>query len=306
MGTGIDPKVDFAFKRVFGSADRPDLLCALLNAVLERKGTRRIRSVTIRNPFSLKDALDDRLAILDIRACDESGGEEIIEMQMVKHAAFRERLLYYLAKDYSQMLNEGDDFTKLQPVTVVCFINDILDRETKNFHSHYEMIDPNTKLRFSSHWAIHLIELPKFKKSADELANDLDRWSYFLRHGEELDASNLPADLDAPLIRSALGVLETMSLNQQERMQYEARLNFQRDQSCYLSTAREEGREEGELIGLRKSILRIGQKRLGEPPTELPATLDAITDLDRLNELQDRILDCPAWQDLLAVGGSTP
>ncbi len=102
METGIDPKVDYAFERVFAGDESREILLNLLNAVLNRPEDRPLCEIEILNPFSQKETLDDRLAILDIKANDDQGREFIIEMQMLAHREFRERLLFYLAKDYSQ------------------------------------------------------------------------------------------------------------------------------------------------------------------------------------------------------------
>ncbi len=92
-----------------------------------------------------------------------------------------------------------------------------------------------------------------------------------------------------------------------ERDRYEARLKYQRDLSCYLRDAREEGREQGRqeqvMIGRVSQalmiILRVATKRLGEPPADVVAELNAITSMDRLDELTDRVLDCSTWDALL-------
>ena len=300
----IDPRIDFAFKRIFGSEEHVAILINLLNAVLGRRGAERICEVSILNPFSMKEALDDRLSILDIKARDASGREFIDEMQMHLHKAFRERLLYYLAKDYSQMLGEGEDFTQLRPVIVVCFIDEVLLPELQEFYSCYQFMDGETGVRFSDHWSVHVIELPKFKKSVTELADDLDRWTYFLKHGSTLDLDNMPTELETPAIRQATGVLTKMSHNTVEREQYEARLKYQRDQSCYIATAREEGREEGVKQGRedqsRDLIVRIGTKRLGPPSEAIAAKLQTFKNLDQLNSLADHVLDCPDWEGLVA------
>ena len=290
METGIDPKVDYAFKRVFGSEENREILLNLLNAVLMSSDTRPLREVEILNPFSHKETLDDRLAILDIKAIDDQGREFLIEMQMVAHEFFRERLLFYLAKDYAQQLHEGEQWENLRPVIVVCFINDVLCPETTGYHGRYELLDPDTQVRFSKHWTIHIFELPKFHKSVTELATDIERWNYFLQHGNELDPDNLPLPLQNPSIRQATGVLQKMSLNTLERDQYEARLRFQRDEHSRLTTVL--GKER------RDVILRIGTKRLGPPPADVVSQLNAETDLDRLSKLVDRILDCTTWEAL--------
>lgn len=83
MPSGIRPTVDYAFKRVFGCEENKSVLVDLLNAVLLDSGQTPIRDVQILNPFSLQDADNDRLVILDIKARDESGRETLIEMQMM-------------------------------------------------------------------------------------------------------------------------------------------------------------------------------------------------------------------------------
>ena len=92
-----------------------------------------------------------------------------------------------------------------------------------------------------------------------------------------------------------------------ERYRYEARLNYQRDLSCYLRDAREAGYELGLKLGREQArqegraqvILRIGTKRFGEPPTNVVSELNSITSLDRLVELAIHISDCSTWDELL-------
>jgi predicted transposase/invertase (TIGR01784 family) len=307
MASGIDPKVDYAFKRVFGSEESRGILTELLNAVLAGSDVRPICHVEILNPFSVKEVLDERQAILDIRARDDLGREYVVEMQMLAHRAFRERMLYYLAKDYAQMLVEGDDYKRLRPVIVVCFINDLLCPETSGYHGRYELREAATGVRFSNHWTIHIVELPKFQVPVTDLKDDIERWAYFLKHGQDLDSSELPTSLQTPGIRLATGVLDKMSHNTTERDQYEARLKYQRDQTCQIETAREEALATGEVIGiakgrieqLRDSILHIGVKRLGPVPAEIVDGLNAITTLARLDDLLDQVLDCASWDTLL-------
>jgi predicted transposase/invertase (TIGR01784 family) len=59
MILGIDPKVDFAFKRVFGDPRNADILIHFLNAILRLPEP--IVSIEIMNPFSDKDFSDDKL-----------------------------------------------------------------------------------------------------------------------------------------------------------------------------------------------------------------------------------------------------
>jgi PD-(D/E)XK nuclease family transposase len=54
MPSGIDPRVDYVFKRLFGSENTTALLIDLLNAVLQFVVGKRVRDVILRNPFSAK------------------------------------------------------------------------------------------------------------------------------------------------------------------------------------------------------------------------------------------------------------
>ena len=98
MLIGIEPTVDYAFKRVFGRTENADILISLLNAVLGRPAGERIASLEILNPFLPQERLDDKAAVLDIKARDESGRLFNVEMQIRPHHALRERLLYYWAR----------------------------------------------------------------------------------------------------------------------------------------------------------------------------------------------------------------
>ncbi len=54
MRPGIDPKVDFAFKRVFGCEHTKPLLLHLLNAILQYPAEQRLASLELLNPFNDK------------------------------------------------------------------------------------------------------------------------------------------------------------------------------------------------------------------------------------------------------------
>src|ERR1700761_3813037 len=100
MILGIDPKVDFAFKFVFGRDATRMLLIDMLNKVLRLTGQDKITEIELLNPFSIKDAADDKLAILDIKARDQAGRRFNIEMQMLGRSSYLQRVLYYWSGIY--------------------------------------------------------------------------------------------------------------------------------------------------------------------------------------------------------------
>jgi hypothetical protein len=63
---------------------------------------------------------------------------------------------------------------------------------------------------------------------------------------------------------------------------------------------REEGREEGRAEGERKALIMIGTRRLGEPSEAVRAVIDAITSVQRIEDLMSRLLEVESWDELLS------
>lgn len=232
MKTPIDPKVDYAFKHVFGRDESKPALVSLLNAILRPAAGKAIVSLELLNPFNEKTSADAKLSIVDIKARDESGWQFLIEMQMLAAEVFRSRALYYWAALYQEQLHQGEDWAALRPTIAVCFVDTPLFSELDDYHLIFELRERRHQPLFTDQLAVHILELSKFRKELGELTTLLDRWLYFLRHGEELDAEAVPAALDVPELRWALGDLLMISRIDPERELYEARLREWRDKSA--------------------------------------------------------------------------
>ena len=63
--------------------------------------------------------------------------------------------------------------------------------------------------------------------------------------------------------------------------------------------SREEGREEGRAIEARNLIGRIGVKRFGPLDTPTEERLNAVTSLEELEQLADRLTEVESWTELL-------
>ena len=59
--------------------------------------------------------------------------------------------------------------------------------------------------------------------------------------------------------------------------------------------------DRGEMKSLHETILHLGHKRFGQPEEATLAALKAITDLERLKRLRERLLEAGSWQELLAT-----
>ncbi|HZY85817.1 MAG TPA: hypothetical protein VFE78_13365 [Gemmataceae bacterium] len=81
-----------------------------------------------------------------------------------------------------------------------------------------------------------------------------------------------------------------------------------RDSTTYqyiLEEGRQEGRQEGLAMGrveeAQRTLLRQGRIRFGAPDGATETALRAITDLERLEGLLDRLVTVSGWQELLAA-----
>jgi len=255
MRLGIDPKNDYAFKRLFGHEHEIPLLLSLLDAVLSPAPEHRLVALDLQNPFNAKEALDDKLSILDIKARDQTGRQVNIEMQLLVPAPFRARVLYYWARYHQAQLLEGQGFECLRPTISICFVNTPLFADKAAYHLVFKLCDREHDVVFNDHIEVHILDLSRFTKTVTELVTALDRWLYFLRYGENLDPAALPPELDYPEIRRALEVLQKMNQTTVERERYEARQKHLHDVATW--------EYQGNLLGR----IQVCERLLGRAPT---------------------------------------
>ncbi len=262
MVLGIDPKVDYAFKRVFGDERNSEILIHLVNAILKPESP--IVRIQILNPFQHKDIAEGKLTVLDIRARDQSGRLLNVELQLLLPPYFRERLLFYWAGLYRRQLQENEPYDELRPAISIGILNQVLFPDVGAFHLEFGLYNREHGLRFTDHIELHLLELPKFQCEVDLLQDPLDKWLYFFRHAERMDPERLPESFQEPVFRHAVEELKMLTQDELERERYESREKAMRDQISLLRAvqkadearvvAREEGLEEGRAKGLAKGL----------------------------------------------------
>lgn len=122
------------------------------------------------------------------------------------------------------------------------------ERDDPEAHCHRRLHTPvrlrnlDGRLCLTGDLAIHLIELPKFRKGLEEPQEPPDEWLFFLQNGEKLDADALPGSLDIPEIRWAVGVPKMVGQNDLERELYEGWLKAKVDLQS-LETVRDQWQE---------------------------------------------------------------
>lgn len=234
----LNPKIDFVFKKIFGSEEHPDVLISFLNAVLKQKN--KIVEVEIKNSDIEKAYIEDKFSRLDVKA--KTNNREIIniEIQLKNEYNMIQRSLYYWSKLYEEQLNEGDRYDKLSR-TVCINILDFKYLKNDRFHNGYRLKEIETNEELTDLQEIHFIEIPKLKKlsTEEEVIDMLEGWVEFLRDPESEVVRKL--EMTTKEIREAKDELYRLSRNEKERELYFLREKSLKDEISALANAREKG-----------------------------------------------------------------
>lgn len=267
----VNPKVDIAFKKIFGVEENKDLLISLINSIVSKED--QVSEVTLLNPYNPKNFRDDKLSILDVKAMGVNGKLFNVEIQISDEADYDKRALYYWAKLYTQQLKEAQDYSKLSKAIGIHILNFTSITGTNKYHHRFQIKEKDDGFVYFKDLELHTIELNKFASGAsDELSdiaakvkNALDIWLAFLTRHDLLNPNKLPKELDDPYLRKALKVIEVMGFTEQERNAYEDHLKWLRIETNTLKKMKEdsiaEGREEGQkskAIEIAKNLLESG------------------------------------------------
>ena len=220
----INPLVDFVFKRLFGAPENLDLLCSLLNGLLQPRVP--IVELALLNPYTESEFQGDGRTVVDVKARDADGWTFQVEVQAMVRARLIPRMLYSAVDLYQSQLSEGQDYSTLRPVVALWILDGVLFRESTGWHHRFELWDPGKNLRMTDHLQIHTVELPRWRP--EEALDDGARWVYFLREARNWKV--LPEVLRTPELEKAMAVLNRISQKQVDYLQYQARQNFLREE----------------------------------------------------------------------------
>ena len=119
----LDPKNDFAFKRIFGREENKDILIAFLNDMLDHHYIGQIVAVTFLLTIQDPDTVDQKESLLDVLCEDQLGRQYIVEMQIARTDHFLKRAQYYASKAYSRQLQRGHPYSDLKEVIFLAIVD---------------------------------------------------------------------------------------------------------------------------------------------------------------------------------------
>ena len=246
----MNPRVDFVFKKLFGTEESKDILIDLINSIVSEKDT--VVDIELRNPYNEKQFLEDKRSVLDIKARSEEGKWYDIEMQVLPEDWFAKRSLYYWSRLYSEQLQEGKHYRDLTKTICINILNFSQLYDEPLYHNVYKVRNVVSNSELLDEFELHFIELRKYDESlADSLKTALDRWVNFLKLAGVYDSETMPEELKAsPPVRKAMNLLERLSATKEERAIYDDRLKWIRDVESSLETMERRGRELGRAEGI--------------------------------------------------------
>ena len=175
----LDPKNDFAFKRIFGTEKNQDILIHFINDIVGFEGDRAIETVQFLKTFQDPEVASKKQSLVDVLCADQAGRQYIIEMQVAKTSGFEKRAQYYAAKAYGYQLNKGDDYDLLKEVIFIAITDFVMFDDKANYFSTHVLLDQETYSHDLKDFSFTFIELPKFTKTLDELGSLREKWAYF-------------------------------------------------------------------------------------------------------------------------------
>lgn len=254
--TLLNPQIDFVFKKIFGTENNKPILINFLNAVI--KPTTPIKDVEIKNNDIDKDFIEDKFSRLDVKATTINKEHINIEIQVKNEYNMIQRTLYYWSKMYSEQIQNRDNYSKLERTVCINILNFKYLKNDK-YHNAYRLKEITSNEELTDLQEIHFIELPKFNEIGNkeyvenvEKMDALEKWLEFLVEPESNTVRQL--ELSNEEIKLAKSELYRLSMDSNEREQYNMREKAIYDRISALENAEAKGKIERELELIKESL----------------------------------------------------
>jgi predicted transposase/invertase (TIGR01784 family) len=249
----IDPKTDFAFKKIFGSEQSRGILISFLNGIVYG-GKSVIKDLEILNPYQVPRIRGVKDTYLDVKAQLNTGETVIIEMQVLNVEGFEKRILYNAAKAYSIQLSAGQNYPMLNPVIALTITDFEMFPEIDAVISRFVLKEKDYLINYLVHdLELVFVELPKFKQPLEAIDTLTDKWIYFLQHVRDLRV--VPDVMGTvPEIQQAFEIANQANLTLEEFEELENQLIFIQDQRGAITKAVNQGLQQGIQQGVQQGI----------------------------------------------------
>ena len=263
----LDVKIDYAFKKVFGSEESKDILISFLNSIVEFENNLKIKDLDILDPYNMPMLRGVKATYVDIKAKLDDDSIVIIEMQVVNQSDFQKRVLYNAAKNYSLQLKKGESYHLLNPVIALSILDFEMFKDSDKMITNFKLLEKEDFTKYSDDIELIFVELPKFNKLFEECTDIKDKWIYFIKNAGNLEVmpKNIPNEQ-----KHAYDIINQSNLTEEE-------LEFQRKRVDFVNIVK--GAEQfsfakGEKKGIEQGIEKGIEQRNIEIAKNLLDILD--------------------------------
>jgi predicted transposase/invertase (TIGR01784 family) len=253
----LDPKNDYAFKKIFGEEKHKRIPIAFLNAVFNLKGKNRIIDLEFLNPIQPPEVAARKESIVDLLVRNQGGTKYIVEMQVSKVEGFEKRAQFYAAKTYCSHFKAGKAYNNLKKVVFLAITSYVMFPKKSGYKSDHVILDNKTYQNDLKDFSFTFVELPKFNKLPSELETIEEKWYYFLKHADE--SNEVKELVENPEIKEAYEVIEKVNWSEKDFMEYERVAMAMADAKGAITAAKKEGKKIGIEEGLQKGLQK-GEK----------------------------------------------
>ncbi len=276
----IDPRTDFAFKKIFGSEQSKPILISFLNAMLYEEQP-VIEDLEIIDPYLAPKIQGMKDTYVDVKARLRGGISVIIEMQILNMDGLEKRILYNAAKSYSLQIEKGEDYPKLNAVIALTITDFVMFPEHQGVQSAFVLKEKSRLTDYPvNDLELVFVELPKFTHTLEELVGVKEKWLYFLRQAPNLKL--VPEKMsEVPEIGQAFDMANQASLTPEEIDIQERKLLYINAPRWALERGLRMGREqweaEGKAEGSEQKALEIARKLLAQMTDEQIAAVTGLS-----------------------------
>ena len=249
---------DYAFKRIFGTEENPDILQDLLECILDIL-PENIAGLELLDKEFHKEILTEKLGILDIKLRLKDETIINIEIQNRWRGDFPERSVYYWSKMYNESIKQGQDYTNLPKCITINLIGKGFNKN-KRLHNKYFVMEKDTKEPLFSKLEIHIINLETAKLLEESNYTDIKTkrllsWLKFIET-DDREVRKMLAQ-NSKTMKKANAVIEVMEMSPRDKWLYESRMKYQHD----MASEKHEGYTEGVYqtkLETAKNLLDLG------------------------------------------------
>ncbi len=262
--SGINLRNDIVFKYVFASEDSEGILISLLNAILGQGKKEQIAGITYLNPFNIKESMNDKTTVLDIRASDSSGKQYNIEMQVRNEPQFVERIIYYNSRLLTSQLKQGETYLDMKKTISIAITDFKLFPYEKDYHNIYRLSNVKSHKELSEIVEYHFLELPKYTE-VKKLEKEINKWLFAIKNGEQFinEPESLPDSIkkEASIMR-AIQKMQRAAADDELRAIMEYRQKAEMDDLNRIKNAIMQGKQEGLMLGKQEGLMQGKQEGL--------------------------------------------